>query len=354
MSGAGSNSGGRGQVATVDLMIIIIIVIFSRMLIEKVVPLFYESFGLYFGDFLFQTLSNYYLTIGAILGDILIVVLLIRFFPYGGGRIIVRSLVEVGSILLMAFLSSALVRVGQYSSLGGHVRFFNRLFLFTYVSNLIFNAVVILVTDLLLYYRWTNRKAVAIEAEQRARANYQYQLLKSETNPHFLFNCLTVLQYLIHEDADRASDYAGKLAGVYRYFLKIEEHTLVMLEEELEFVRKYCDLQRERFGGGFMTDIDIPDKYHDTKIIPCTLQMMVENAIKHNVVNSSCELRIAVRVENRHIVVRNNLNPKRDVPGISNGTGLQNISRQYEILFSRRVETEKTQSEFIVRIPLVR
>ena len=321
MSEGSGNRNGGSQVSTVDLMVIIIIVLLARIVIERVMPLFYESFGLYFGDFLFQTLSNYSLTFGALLGDILAVVLLVRFFPYGSGRTIVRSLV---------------------------------LFLFTYVSNFVFNAVAILVTDLIFYYRWTNRKAVAVEAEQRAKANYQYQLLKSETNPHFLFNCLNVLQYLIHEDADRASDYAGKLAGVYRYFLKLEKHTLVMLEEELEFVRKYCDLLRERFGESFVTEIDIPGKYHDARIIPCTLQMMVENAVKHNVVNSSNVLRISIGVELHHIVVRNNLNPKKADSEISPGTGLQNISRQYEILFSRSVVTEKTDSEFIVRIPLVR
>ncbi len=354
MSEGSGNRNGGSQVSTVDLMVIIIIVLLARIVIERVMPLFYESFGLYFGDFLFQTLSNYSLTFGALLGDILAVVLLVRFFPYGSGRTIVRSLVEVGAIALMAFLTSVLVRVWQFQHVVDGSRFFGRLFLFTYVSNFVFNAVAILVTDLIFYYRWTNRKAVAVEAEQRAKANYQYQLLKSETNPHFLFNCLNVLQYLIHEDADRASDYAGKLAGVYRYFLKLEKHTLVMLEEELEFVRKYCDLLRERFGESFVTEIDIPEKYHDARIIPCTLQMMVENAVKHNVVNSSNVLRISIGVEMHHVVVRNNLNPKKADSETSPGTGLQNISRQYEILFSRSVVTEKTDSEFIVRIPLVR
>ena len=126
-----------------------------------------------------------------------------------------------------------------------------------------------------------------------------------------------------------------------------------MLEEELEFVGKYSDLLRERFGNGFETVIDIAPKYYKSRIIPCTLQMMVENAVKHNVVNSSGGLRVTIGVEGRHIVVRNNLRPKKAEPGASSGTGLQNISRQYEILFSRRVETENTGSEFIVRIPLI-
>ncbi len=348
-----SRSSGNGRMSAVDLVVIAVIVLLSRILIERLMPLFYESFGLHFGDFLFQTLSNYPLTIGAVLADFMIVLLLVKIFPYGGGRAIVRSLVEVGVIIVMAFAVSVVVRAGHCGSADDGVKFFGRMFVFTYVSNLLFNAVVILITDLVFYYRWTNRKAVAVEAEKQAKANYQYQLLKSETNPHFLFNCLNVLQYLIHEDVDRASDYAGKLAGVYRYFLKLEKHTLVALEEELQFVSQYCDLLRERFGGSFVTEIDIPESCHSTKIIPCALQMMVENAVKHNVVNSSNELKITVRVEGERIVVRNNLNPKKASPDSSTGTGLQNISRQYEILFNKRMESERTETEFVVRIPLI-
>ena len=130
MSEGSGNRNGGSQVSTVDLMVIIIIVLLARIVIERVMPLFYESFGLYFGDFLFQTLSNYSLTFGALLGDILAVVLLVRFFPYGSGRTIVRSLVEVGAIALMAFLTSLLVRVWQFQHVVDGSRFFGRLFLF--------------------------------------------------------------------------------------------------------------------------------------------------------------------------------------------------------------------------------
>ena len=339
------------QVSALDLVIIAVIVLFSRVLIEQVMPLFYESFGLYFGDFLFQTLSIFPLTLGAVLADFFIVRALVRKFPYGG-RTIVRSLVEVAAIAVMAFAVSLMVRLDQYREVSDGTPFFDRLFPFIYVSNLVFNAVAVLVTDLIFYYRWSNRRAVAVEAEKRARANYQYQLLKSETNPHFLFNCLNVLQYLIHEDADRASDYAGKLAGVYRYFLKLEKSTVVMLEEELEFVGKYCDLMRERFGSAFVTDIDIPREYNEARIIPCALQMMIENAVKHNIVNSENQLRITVRADSRFITVSNNLNPKHQA-GDANGMGLRNISRQYEMLFSRSVEAGEDGGEFVVRIPLI-
>lgn len=345
-------AGVNNAVTAIDLAVITVVVLLSRILVERIMPLFYESFGLYFGDFLFQTLSNIPLTIGAVLADFLLVRFLVRRFPYGG-RVIFRSSVELVFILLTAFLVSVIIRAGQCSGAGEHQVFFNKLFLFTYVSNLVFNAVVILATDLVFYYRWSNRRAVAVEAEKRARANYQYQLLKSETNPHFLFNCLNVLQYLIPEDPDRASDYAGKLAGVYRYFLKLEKHTTVMLEEELDFVEKYNDLLRERFGENFVTVIAIPRECYGRKIIPCTLQMMIENAVKHNVVNTENELRIEVRVEMDCLVVSNNINLKKSSGKDSSGMGLKNIDRQYDILFSRHIHVENDGKVFKVRIPLV-
>ena len=342
----------NNRVSLVDLLIITVIVLLSRILIERVMPLFYESFGLYFGDFLFQTLSNFPVTAGSVLADILLVRLLTRKFHYGG-RVLIRSLLEFLMICFMSFVTTIMVRYGQCTGMWENSVFFDRMFLFTFVSNLVFNAVVILSADLVFYYRWSNRREVAREAEKRARANYQYQLLKSETNPHFLFNCLNVLQYLILEDAERASDYAGKLAGVYRYLLKLEKSTVVMLEEELEFVGKYNDLVRERFGSAFVVDMDIPEDYNEARIIPCALQMMIENAVKHNVVNSENQLRIAVRADGRFITVSNNLNPGKR-PVNSSGIGLRNISRQYEILFSRRVEVKRTEDSFIVRIPLIR
>ncbi|HIZ86806.1 MAG TPA: hypothetical protein IAC03_01425 [Candidatus Coprenecus pullistercoris] len=163
----------NSQVSVVDLLVIAVIVLFSRVLIEQVMPLFYESFDLYFGDFLFQTLANFSLTLGAVFADFFIVRFLTRRFPYGG-RVIVRSLVEVAAIMVMAFVTSLMVRVDQQHQQHSLTGLFDRLFFFTYVSNLVFNAVVILTIDLVLYYRWTNRKAVAVEAEKRAKANYQY------------------------------------------------------------------------------------------------------------------------------------------------------------------------------------
>ena len=144
MSEESSNRGGRSQVSTVDLMVIIIIVLFAR------------------------------------------------FFPYGSGRTIVRSLVEVGAIALMAFLTSLLIRIWQYPQVVDGSKFFSRLFLFTYVSNLVFNAVAILITDLIFYYRWTNRKAVAAEAEQRATARPSPRRPSSGPRPTTSTSCSRV------------------------------------------------------------------------------------------------------------------------------------------------------------------
>ena len=344
---------GNGRVNFIDLVLIVVVVLTVRILIERLLPLFYESFGLDFGDFVFQILSNYPLTIAIVIADFLVVFLLARNFPFGSGRVALRSLTEIGAMLGISFLSSVIVRSTHLSGFIGTSDdpFFGKMFFFAFAGNLVFNAIVILVMDLIFYYRWANRRAVAAEAEQRARANYQYQLLKSGTNPHFLFNSLNVLEYLIHEDQDRASDYVRKLADVYRYFLKLEDSTLVTLEEEISFVDKYCELLSERFGAGLQLEMDIPDSCMDTKIIPCALQMMVENAVKHNVVSTSRILRITMTVEGSNIVVRNNINPKNNDG--KKGIGLKNINGQYEMLCSKKVSVENDGITFTVRIPLL-
>lgn len=347
-----SNKGSE-KVNFLDLVLIVIIVLTVRILVERLLPLFYESFGLDFGDFVFQILSNYPLTIAVVIVDFYLVYLLVRRFPFGEGRVALRSLAEAGAMAGIAFISAVVVRNTHLSGFTGTLEdpFFGKMFLFTFAGNLIFNAIVILVIDLVFYYRWTNRKAVAAEAEKRARANYQYQLLKSGTNPHFLFNSLNVLEYLIHEDQDRASDYVRKLADVYRYFLKLEDSTLVTLDEEMNFVDKYCDLLSERFGTGLQVSMDIPGQFRSTKIIPCAIQMMVENAVKHNVVSASRVLAITITADGNSIIVRNNINPKTKQGG--KGMGLKNINGQYEMLCSKKVAVENDGNTFTVRIPLL-
>ncbi len=186
-----------------------------------------------------------------------------------------------------------------------------------------------------------------------ATIRLQYERLKQQINPHFLFNSLGILDYLVQEqETERASAFIHKLAGMYRYMLSNDQKPLVKLSEELDFVGKYIDLIKERFTEGVVADIDIPDQMYDSCVVPCALQLLVENATKHNIVSPDMPLTISVKVENGWVVVRNNLQ-ERTHGQPSTHLGLENIRRQYQDLTGRSIVVEKSETEFIVKLPIV-
>lgn len=191
------------------------------------------------------------------------------------------------------------------------------------------------------------------EREQKHRSEYQYERLKQQINPHFLFNSLGILDYLVQEqETERASAFIHKLAGMYRYMLSNDQKPLVKLSEELDFTGKYIDLIKERFTEGVVIKIDIPNDMYDSCVVPCALQLLVENATKHNIVSPDMPLTISIGVEGEWIVVRNNLQ-ERTHGQPSTHLGLENIRRQYQDITGDCIVVEKSDCEFIVKLPIV-
>ena len=191
------------------------------------------------------------------------------------------------------------------------------------------------------------------EREQKHRSEYQYERLKQQINPHFLFNSLGILDYLVQEQqTERASAFIHKLAGMYRYMLSNDQKPLVKLSEELDFTGKYIDLIKERFIEGIVTEFNIPENKYDSCVVPCALQLLVENATKHNIVSQDMPLTITIAVEDEWLVVRNNLQ-ERTHGQPSTHLGLENIRRQYQDITGRSIVVEKSDSEFIVKLPVV-
>ncbi len=197
-----------------------------------------------------------------------------------------------------------------------------------------------------------SRRELREEREQKHRTEYQYERLKQQINPHFLFNSLGILDYLVQEhETERASAFIRKLAGIYRYMLNNDQKPLVKLSEELEFTNKYIDLLKERFTEGMLFEIDIKEGQLDTYVVPCALQLLVENATKHNIVSGDSPLVIRIATEGEYTVVRNNLQ-LRTHGQPSTHLGLANIQRQYLDITGRDIIIEKTDSEFIVKLPI--
>lgn len=187
---------------------------------------------------------------------------------------------------------------------------------------------------------------------EKENIRYQFDLLRNQVNPHFLFNSFNTLITLIEQDQPGAVHYVEKLSDLFRNMLAYREETLISLKEELSLLENYIYLQQQRYRTNLSINIHIAESFMETLIPPLTLQMLVENAIKHNVISSKKPLRIQVFDQGSHIHVSNPFQPKRQAPP-STGLGLENIQKRYSLLSSQQVETIQNGETFVVRIPLL-
>lgn len=192
--------------------------------------------------------------------------------------------------------------------------------------------------------------------EERGKANlaqYRYMKLKQQVNPHFLFNSLNILDCLVCEEkTEQASTYIHKLAGIYRYMLKSEDEDVVLLRDELVFTDLYIDLLKVRFPEGFTVEKDIPEELMARFVLPCSLQLLIENATKHNVVSPEEPLAITIRAHGDTVSVSNNLLPKM-TKSQSTGLGLKYMRQQYLDLSGKSIDIRKTDDTYCVTLPLL-
>lgn len=188
---------------------------------------------------------------------------------------------------------------------------------------------------------------------EKEKAQAHFDNLKNQLNPHFLFNSLSSLNSLIFENPDLASKFLKQLSKVYRYLLENNENNLVTLQTEVNFVQNYISLLQTRFGGGLEVHIDIPEGELNHKIIPVTLQILIENAIKHNITFEDNPLIINIYTQNNHLVVQNNHQPKTRVEG-SNKKGLNNLVDLYFYTTGIVAQIDSNPTYFTVKIPLIK
>lgn len=179
----------------------------------------------------------------------------------------------------------------------------------------------------------------------------KYEALKNQVNPHFLFNSLNTLTGIVEKDSKMATLYIKKLSDIYRYVLEQKDKETVKISEELNFVEDYIYLQKMRYGEGLSFVANIVDK--DGQVAPLALQILIENAVKHNIISDDQPLKIELLEDDGYYVLKNNLQKKKTIKQNAQ-IGLENLFRRYEFLSSRKVETEENASEFIARIPLIK
>jgi len=225
----------------------------------------------------------------------------------------------------------------------------SNIFMWVILTELIIGIVIYLIILSANFSRKLNKLYIDAENNQKEINKYKYSTLKNQVNPHFLFNSLNVLSGLIYKDTEKADDFVGKLANIYRYVLDVQDEEVVSLGQELEFIKDYLFLQSIRFGNNLQYEINASS---NKMIIPMALQILVENALKHNVITEKSKLKVEISNDDRYVIVSNNINPKSDIES-SHELGIANIKARYKFLTATEVEILNKDNKFEVRIPLL-
>jgi sensor histidine kinase YesM len=190
-----------------------------------------------------------------------------------------------------------------------------------------------------------------IDKMRQEKLQMDYNSLQDQLNPHFLFNNLSVLKSLIMFDKDTALKFTDDFTDVYRYVLKSKDERFVTFETELEFIKSYLGLHKERLGVGLVINYDIDDAGLNKNIAPLTLQLLVENAIKHNITSKENPLQLIIKASEQELVVENNLQLKES--SYSTHTGLDNLIKRYDFLTKKGIEVWEDGNKFTVAVPLL-
>lgn len=211
---------------------------------------------------------------------------------------------------------------------------------------------IVIIFHFIYFYNEYQKNKIKEQKVIAHTASAQFESLKNQIDPHFLFNSLNVLTSLIEENPENAQRFTVSLSKIYRYVLEQKDKELVTVAEELEFAKTYMNLLKMRFENSLTFEIPEQINNDDAKVVPLSLQLLLENTIKHNTVSESKPLHIKITVEDHYLVVQNNLQ-KKEVLQTRNGVGLQNIVNRYDILTQRKVMIDQSNTFFKVKIPIL-
>lgn len=262
-------------------------------------------------------------------------------------QIIISSIVSISIILALHFIGMRyFVNKPEYCPVDFDMK------------NLMLVAIILTFLIITIYesfYLFQRLSETAIETERYKKESIeaQYQNLTSRLNPHFLFNSLNTLTTIVEEDSKKAVGYIQELSVVYRYVLNSQKATWTDLPSELKFTNSYIALLKMRFEDNLRLSLDICEKHQTYCILPLTIQLLIENAVKHNEISSNHPLHLKIFCNDEFMVVTNNKQKRNIIPS-STKVGLHNISERYRFLVNKEVIVEDTDTNFTVKIPLVK
>jgi len=192
-----------------------------------------------------------------------------------------------------------------------------------------------------------------IEAKKKEKLEFEFQTLKNQINPHFLFNSFSTLISIIDENPEEAISYTEALSGFFRNILEVKDQPLITLSEELKMMSNYSTIHQRRMGNNFIVDIVLDESIKSTMIPPLTLQLLAENTLKHNIIAKGKPITVTIRNTDKTIIVENNIRLKKQT-GQSTGIGLKNIIKRYKLISGKVIVVEETQETFRIILPLIK
>ena len=221
-----------------------------------------------------------------------------------------------------------------------------------YLVAIVLPFVVTLAFHAFYFYKAYNESKVKEQKIIAGTANAKFESLKNQIDPHFLFNSLNVLSSLIEENPENAQKFTTSLSKIYRYVLEQKDKELVTVQEELSFAKTYMNLLKMLFENSITYELPENFDNDEAKVVPLSLQLLLENTIKHNIVSEQKPLHIKIYVKDNYLVVENNLQ-KKEVMQDRRGVGIQNIVSRYAILSERKVLIDATSLTFTVHLPIL-
>lgn len=219
------------------------------------------------------------------------------------------------------------------------------------LRGVLINLIVYMFVHLLFQNYKTQQIATELERTISVNLGAQYELLKQQVNPHFLFNSLNTLKSMVDTQDPHSSEFILKLSDFYRFTLESRKMDIISIGEELKILESYTFLLKARFEDGFVLEESIDPKYYESGIPPFTLQLLIENCIKHNVVSLDKPLHIRLYNDDNFIIIENPIQLKRGE--LSTGVGLDNINQRFMHLIEKEIEIEKSETIFKVKIPII-
>lgn len=257
------------------------------------------------------------------------------------------SLIIIAAFLII-FLVYTLIKILWNPS----IEYFNLDFWSIILRSVVILSLIYTVEEAFRFMWRVNKLSLDAEKRKNEQTKIKLEALRKQLNPHFLFNCFNVLAELVHIDSEKSDEFVTEMGKIYRYVLDQKKDFIVTLSKELEFIQSFIFLQQIRFENNLVFKLNIGKTYFNYFIPPLTLELLVENAIKHNIITDNSPLIIEISVENQYLIVKNNYQPRTtDIP--STKIGLKNLKEQYELISNDQPDFFIKNGTYIAKIPLL-